>query len=103
MYFRKAQGVSWESLRTFLIAEVYIKRGKRTLTKRKILDWSRDLDIDTLNERNRWAILSELSKVIPFHSDCYDDILKRAIDGNLDLFKSPSKKIRVNDKMSIRV
>ena len=38
MDFRKARGVSWETLRTFSSAEVYIKRGKRTLTKRKILD-----------------------------------------------------------------
>ena len=82
MDFRKARGVSWETLRTFSSAEVYIKRGKRTLTKRKILDWSRDLDIDTLNERNCWATLSELSKVVPFHSDRYDDILRRAKDGS---------------------
>ena len=68
MDFMKARGVSWETLRTFSSAEVYIKRGKRTLTKRKILDWSQYLDIDTLNERNCWATLSELSKVVPFHS-----------------------------------
>ena len=54
------------------------------MTKRKVLDWSRDLDIDTLNERNCWVTLSELNKVIPFHSDRYNDILKRARDGNLD-------------------
>ena len=58
------------------------KRGKRTLTKRKVLDWSRYLDIDTLNERNCWATLSELSKVVPFHSDRYDDILRQAKDGS---------------------
>ena len=54
------------------------------MTERKILDWSRALDIDNLNERNCWATLSELNKVIPFHSDRYEDILKRAKDGNLD-------------------
>ena len=82
MDFVKARGVSWETLRTFSNAEVYIKRRKRTLTKRKILDWPRYLDIDTLNERNCWAILSELSKVVPFHSNRYDDILRRAKDGS---------------------
>ena len=50
------------------------------MTKRKILDWPRYLDIDTLNERNCWATLSELSKVVSFHSNRYDDILRRAKD-----------------------
>ena len=80
MDFRKARGVSWETLETFSSAEVHINRGKRTLTKRKILDWSRYLDIDTLDERNCWATLSELSKVVPLRSDRYDDILGRAKD-----------------------
>ena len=82
MDFMKARGVSWETLRTFSSAEVYIKRGKRILTKKKILHWPRYLDTDTLNERNCWATLSELSKVVPFHSNRYDDILRRAKDGS---------------------
>ena len=35
-----------------------------------------------MNERNCWATLSELSKVVPFHSDRYDDILRPAKDGS---------------------
>ena len=50
------------------------------IDKEKDFRWSRDLDIDTLNERNCWATLSELNKVAPFHSDRYDNILKRAKD-----------------------
>ena len=57
------------------MTEVYVSRGKRNLSKRKMAEWSRHLDIDNLQETNSWATLAELQTVVPFHLPRYNDII----------------------------
>ena len=74
MDFRKSQGVTDNVLRNFAVTEVYISCGKRNLSKRKMAEWSRHLDIDNLQETNSWATLAELQTVVSFHLPRYNDI-----------------------------
>ena len=62
-------------LRSFAVTEVYVSRGKRNLSKRKMAEWSKHLDIDSLQETNSWATLAELQTVASFHLPRYNDIL----------------------------
>ena len=81
MDFRKSQGITDSVRRNFCITDVYITRGKRNLSKKKIAEWSRDLDINHLQEINSWATLAELQTVLPFHLPKYNDILSLCKSG----------------------
>ena len=63
---RKSQGISANTQRNFTIAEIYICRGKRTLTRRKWIKWSVELTVENLEAVNAWATLEELQQVIPY-------------------------------------
>ena len=80
MDYRKAQGVSNETLRSFSITEIYIKRGKRSLLKKRKAQWSRNLDLESLMAKNSWATLEEMEKVIPFHLPRFKDIVQKSAD-----------------------
>ena len=63
--FRKAHEASADALRNFGISEVYLTRGKNA--RQEKIEWSRDLDLDSLISANCWASLEEMEKVIPYH------------------------------------
>ena len=67
MDFRKTQNVSNEILRSFSVTEVYLRRGKRNLARKRKADWSRNYDPETLMTKNNWATIDEMESVIPFH------------------------------------
>ena len=77
MDFRKSSGVSDDVLRTFVVTEVYLRRGKSNLQKRKAMEYSRNLDLESLIAKASWATLEELEKVIPFHSPKYQELLTK--------------------------
>ena len=76
--FRKANGVTDNVLRNFTVSEVYIRRGKENLAKRKKLEYSRNLELESLISRDSWATIEDMEKVIPFHSPKYQSIVKKA-------------------------
>ena len=78
--YRKACGVSDHSLRAFTVTEVYIRRGKENLGKKKKLDYGRNLDLETLIARNSWATLEEMEKVIPYHTPKYEYVWTKCND-----------------------
>ena len=65
--FRKASGVSDVTLRSFTITEVYIRRAKENLRKRKNVECTRNLDLESLMARDSWATIEEMEQVVPFH------------------------------------
>ena len=75
--FRKFEGATQSSARSFSLTEVCIHRGKRTLSKRKRYEWTKVLDIDNLEAMNSWATLEELQRVVPFHYPRYNELLQR--------------------------
>ena len=86
--FRKANGVTDNVLRNFTVSEVYIRRGKENLAKRKKLEYSRNLELESLISRNSWATLEDMEKVIPFHSPKYQSIVKKSKEGKDSLSSS---------------
>ena len=86
--FRKANGVTDNVLRNFTVSEVYIRRGKENLAKRKKMEYSRNLELESLISRDSWATLEDMEKVIPFHSPKYQAIDKKSKEGKESLSSS---------------
>ena len=76
MDFRKANGVSDNNLRCFTMTEVYLRRAKENLRKKKHVDSTRNFDLESLIGRDSWASLEEMEKVLPYHSDRFRGIVE---------------------------
>ena len=76
--FRKWHGVTDSTLRLFAVTEVYLRRSKSTLYRKRNLEYSRDLSLESLIAQKSWATMKELEQVIPYHSEKYKDIFCRA-------------------------
>ena len=77
MDFRKSNGVTDDVLRSFTVAEVYIRRGKENLSKQKKLEYSRNLDLEQLICRKSWATVAEMEEVIPYHTPKYKYVIEK--------------------------
>lgn len=77
---RKCQGIPDATLRLFAVVEVYLRRSKTTLYKKRTLEYARDLSLEALMAEGSWASLEEIEKVIPYHSARYEDLYKQAGD-----------------------
>jgi len=78
--FRKANGVSDAVLRSFTVTEVYLRRGKENLAKKKRLQYSRNLDLETLIARDSWATMEEMEAVIPYHTPKFKGVLEKCVN-----------------------
>lgn len=76
--FRKWHGVTDSTLRLFAVTEVYLRRSKSTLYRKRNLEYSRDLSLESLIAQKSWATMKELEQVLPYHSDKYKNIFQRA-------------------------
>ena len=74
--FRKLHGASEAVLRKFSATELYLKRARKTVAKMMRLQWTQDLDIDTLEARGHWANMEELLEVVKFHLPRYENTVK---------------------------
>ena len=79
--FRKASGVSDDVLRSLTVAEVYLRRGKCNLLKKKKLEDGRNLTMEALIARRSWATLEELQEVVPYHTARYKSVLGKCKGG----------------------
>lgn len=77
MDFRKANGVNDNNLRCFTVTEVYLRRAKENLRKKKRVDSTRNFDLETLIGRDSWATLEDMEKVLPYHSEKFKSIIER--------------------------
>ena len=75
--FRKGHEASADALRNFATSEVYLTHGKKFLARQKKMEWSRDLDLDSLISANCWASLEEMEKVIPYHLDEFKYVVEK--------------------------
>ena len=76
MDFRKINGASDTVLRNLSATELYLKRARKTVAKMMRLQWSQDLDIDTLEARGHWATMDELLRVVTFHLSRFENTVK---------------------------
>ena len=77
MDYRKVSGLSLQVISSFTTTEVYIKRARKTITKKMKLKWANDLDIESLEAKGCWASLEDLSKVIPYHLPRLNAVMER--------------------------
>ena len=74
--YRKSQGVTDNVLRTFAVSEVYIRRGIGNLSRKKRVNYNRNLDLEQLIARDSWASLEEMESVIPFHTPKFQEVVR---------------------------
>ena len=74
--FRKVRGASDTVLRNLSSTELYLKRARKTVAKMMRLQWTQDLDIETLDARGHWATMEELLEVVTFHLPRYENTVK---------------------------
>ena len=74
--FRQLHGASEAVFQTFSATELYLKRARKTVAKMMRLQWTQDLDIETLEARGHWATMEELLEVVKFHLPRYENTVK---------------------------
>ena len=74
--FRKVNGASDGVLRKLSATELYIKRARKTVAKMMRLQWTQDLDVETLEAMGHWATMEELLEVVSFHLPRYEQTVK---------------------------
>lgn len=80
--FRKTFGVSDSTLRCFTVTEVYVRRAKENLRKKKNIECHRNLHLESLIAKDSWASIDEMEYVIPYHVQRYKNIVSMCKDGN---------------------
>ena len=80
MDFRKVNGASEVVLRGLLSTEIYLKKVRKTVSKMMRLQWTNELDIDTLESKAHWATLEELLEVVKRYLPRYENVLKACKD-----------------------
>ncbi|KAL9978137.1 hypothetical protein ACROYT_G015624 [Oculina patagonica] len=63
-------------LRNLSSTELYLKQARTTVAKMMRLQWTQDLDIETLDARGHWATMEELLEVVTFHLPRYENTVK---------------------------
>ncbi|XP_068734477.1 uncharacterized protein, partial [Montipora capricornis] len=74
--FRKVNDASDGVLRKLSATELYIKRARKTVAKMMRLQWTQDLDVESLEARGHWATMEELLEVVSFHLPRYEQTVK---------------------------
>jgi len=74
--FRKLHGASEAVFQKFSATELYLKRARMTVARMMRLQWTQDLDIETLEARGHWATMEELLEVVKFHLPHYENTVK---------------------------
>ena len=77
--FRKSEGVTDCNLRCFTVTEVYLRRAKENLRKKKNLECTRNFDLESLIACDSWASLDDMQKVVPFHTARFETYVKKCI------------------------
>ena len=74
--FRKVNGASDAVLRNLSATELYLKKARKTVAKMMRLQWTQDLDIETLEARGHWATMEEMLEVVTYHLPRYEHTVK---------------------------
>ena len=74
--FRKVNGASDAVLRKLFVTEFYLKRVGKTVAKMMRLQWTQDLDIETLEATGHWATMEEVLEVVKFYLPRYENTVK---------------------------
>ena len=86
---RKLHGASEAVFQKFSATELYLKRARKIVAKMMRLQWTQDLDIETLEARGHLAIMEDLLEVGKFHLPRYKNTVK--------IFKSSPAQVNPSD------
>ena len=75
--YRKANEVTDANLCTFTVTEVYLRRASENLRKKKYLECTRDLDLETMIAKDSWATLEEMKNIVSFHINKFKRIIEK--------------------------
>ena len=67
-------------MRGLTSTELYLKKVRKTVSKMMRLQWTNELDIDTLEAKGHWATLEELLEVFGRYLPRYESVLKSCKD-----------------------
>ena len=70
------------------VTEIYLKRAKKCIGKMMKVQWTKEMDIDTLEAKGNWASMEEMLDVIPYHLPRYKGILERCKNETIDVASS---------------
>ena len=65
--FRKVNGASDGVLRKLSAMKLFIKKARKTVAKMMRLQWTQDLDVESLEAKRHWESMEELLQVVSFH------------------------------------
>ena len=75
--FRKSQGCPDSVLRALSVTEVYLRRGRENLRRKKAVEYTRNLDLETLIVKDSWCSLEDMNKVIPDHINQFKEVYNK--------------------------
>jgi hypothetical protein len=78
--FRKSQGCPDTVLRALSVTEVYLRRGRENLRRKKAVEYTRNLDLETLIMKDSWCSLEDMNKVIPYHINQFKEVYNKCND-----------------------
>ena len=76
--FIKTIGCTDDVLRSFVVTEIYLRRSKIAMQRRKNLEYTRNLDLEALIARDSWSSIDQMLLIVPFHSPKYMQLVQRA-------------------------
>ena len=80
--FRKAHGVSDDTLQCFTSVEVYLRRAEEILRKKKNFECNRDFDLETLIGKDRWTTIEKMEEVIPYHVKSFQTVIRKCMSND---------------------
>ena len=88
--FRKLTGVSASILHNFAVVQMFLKRARKCTNKKMRMNFSMELDTETLELGGHWATLKELQRVIPLLLPRYKMIFELCKKNSvIELFRRP--------------
>ena len=75
--FRKSQGCPDSVLRALSVTEVYLRRGRENLRRKKAVEYTRNLDLERLIMKDSWCSLEDMNKVIPDHINQFKEVYNK--------------------------
>lgn len=73
--FRRMSETRYANSQSFIPAEIYVQRVKKSLSKRMRSEWHDLLSVEYLSGIDCWASLQDLQNVIPYHGDRFGQVI----------------------------
>jgi len=73
--FRRMNETKHDNGHSFIAAEIYVQRVKKSLAKKMRSEWHVLLSVEYLSSIDCWASLQDLQNVIPYHGDRFGQII----------------------------